>query len=82
MSRHHAAYVVEKKLASPTSPAERRAMIEPGRAERPVTVQSQLLSISRASLYYRAAGPSVFAIAVQHKEAVSRPDYRSPAGLA
>ncbi len=42
-------------------------MIEPGLAGLPVTVQSQLLGVSRASLYYQAVGPSAFEIAVKHK---------------
>ena len=42
-------------------------MIEPGLAGLPVTVQSQLLSVSRSSLYYQSVGPSALEIAIKHK---------------
>ena len=42
-------------------------MIEPGLVGLPVTVQSQLLSVSRSSCYYRPVGPSALEIAIKHK---------------
>lgn len=42
-------------------------MIEPDLPDLPVTVESQLQSLSRARVYYRLAGPSVFEVAVNYK---------------
>jgi putative transposase len=42
-------------------------MIEPGLAGLPLSVQSELLGISRSSCYYRPVGPSALEIAIKHK---------------
>jgi putative transposase len=52
------------------SSAERRALAEPdlqGRAKIPLTVQADLLSVSRSSLYYRSRQPSPDEVALKHR---------------
>ena len=46
---------------------ERLALIERGHAELPLSVQAQLLGLSRASLYYRPVPPSAAEIAIKHR---------------
>ena len=44
---------LKKKLVSSSSRSERRKMIERDHKQLPLTVQCQLLGVSRSSLYYR-----------------------------
>jgi putative transposase len=48
-------------------PAVRRTLVERASGELPLSVQARLLSISRASLYYRPAQPSAEEIALKHR---------------
>jgi len=57
----------KKNLVSTLPRADRAALIERGDAALPLVVQAELLSLSRASLYYRAAQPSAEEIAVKHR---------------
>ena len=43
------------------------ALIERAESELPISVQAELLSISRSSLYYRPASPSAGEVAVKHR---------------
>ncbi len=47
--------------------SERLAMLERPSCELPLATQAELLSLSRASLYYRPGGPSAKEIAIQHR---------------
>jgi putative transposase len=52
------------------SSAERRALVEPdlpGKAKIPLTVQADLLSVSRSSLYYRPRQPTAEEVALKHR---------------
>jgi len=46
--------------------AERRALIEP-EGELPVSVQCELMAVSRSSLYYRPVRPSALELALRHR---------------
>ena len=48
-------------------PAVRRTLVERANRELPLATQAQLLSISRASLYYRPVLPSAEEIALKHR---------------
>jgi putative transposase len=48
-------------------PAVRRTLVERTSGELPLSTQAQLLSISRASLYYRPVPPSVEEVALKHR---------------
>ena len=47
--------------------SERRAMVEREHPELPLTVQAELLGISRSSLYYQPKMPSVEEVAIKHR---------------
>lgn len=47
--------------------AVRRTLVERASGELPLSVQAQVLSISRASLYYRSVPPSAEEIALKHR---------------
>jgi putative transposase len=51
---------------STTCRAERRALVEP-EGELPVSVQCELVGVSRSSLYYRPVGPSALELALKHR---------------
>jgi putative transposase len=48
-------------------PTVRRTLVERANPELPLSTQAQLLSISRASLYYRPVPPSAEEIALKHR---------------
>lgn len=48
-------------------PAIRRTLVERANRELPLSTQAQLLSVSRASLYYRPATPTAEEIALKHR---------------
>jgi len=48
-------------------PAVRRTLVERTNPELPLSTQAQLLSVSRASLYYRPVPPSTEEIALKHR---------------
>lgn len=54
-------------MASRLDRADRLALVERDQAELPLSVQAELLSISRASLYYRPRGPSAEEVALRHR---------------
>ena len=58
---------LKKNLASTLPASERRALVEWEASTLPVTVQAELLSVSRASLYYQAVQPSAAEIALKHR---------------
>ncbi len=58
--------LVEKKVAV-LSHAQRRALVNRVEPELPVTMQAQLLGISRASLYYQPVPPSSEEVAINHR---------------
>jgi putative transposase len=58
--------MAEKKVGS-LSRAERLALIERDGAELPLTVQAELLGISRRSLYYQPTGPSQEEVQIKHR---------------
>ena len=58
---------LKKNVASSISRGERLALVERAREELPVTVQADLLSLSRSSLYYRPVGPSPEEVALKHR---------------
>src|SRR5215471_3398452 len=57
----------KKKLQQEVPPAVRRTLVERASGELPLAVQAQLLSVSRASLYYRPASPKASEIALKHR---------------
>jgi putative transposase len=58
---------IKKKLASSLTRAERRVMIEPTQPDVSLTAQADILSLSRSSLYYKAAPPSAAEVAAKHR---------------
>jgi putative transposase len=54
-------------LACHLDRGERLALVERERSELPLTVQADLLSLSRASLYYRPRAPSLEEVAIKHQ---------------
>jgi putative transposase len=58
---------LKKNLACHLDRAERLALVERGRSKLPLTVQADLLSLSRASLYYRPRTPSLEEVAIKHR---------------
>jgi len=59
--------VVEKKLVSSSSRSERRKMIERDHRQLPLTVQCQVLGVSRSSLYYRPVAVSSEEVGLKHR---------------
>ena len=57
----------KKNLASSLSRAERLALVEWEKAELALSVQAELLSLSRSSLYYQPALPSAEEVAIKHR---------------
>jgi len=57
----------KKNLASNLSRAERLAAVEREQADLPLVVQADLLSLNRAALYYRPAGPSSEEVTLKHR---------------
>ena len=49
------------------SRAERVALMEREGSELPLSIQTELLSLSRSSLYYQPASPSAEEIAIKHR---------------
>lgn len=58
---------IKKNLASTLTRAERRAMVEPAQPNVSLSAQADLLSLSRSSLYYKAALPSATEVAAKHR---------------
>ncbi len=58
---------LKKNLASTLQRADRVRLVERGDAQLPLVVQAELLSLSRASLYYKAAMPSDEEVALKHR---------------
>jgi len=58
--------MAEKKVGG-LSRAERLAWVERDGAELPLTVQAELLGISRSSLYYQPKGPSQEEVQIKHR---------------
>ena len=58
---------LQKKLQQEVPPAVRRTLVERASVELPLSTQAQLLSISRASLYYRPVPPSAEEVALKHR---------------
>jgi putative transposase len=54
-------------LQQEVPPAVRRTLVERASGELPLSVQAQLLSVSRSSLYYRPIPPSAEEIALKHR---------------
>jgi putative transposase len=59
--------VAQKKLALTLPRAERLALVEREGHDLPLVVQADLLSLSRASLYYKPVAPSPEEIRVKHR---------------
>lgn len=57
----------KKNLASNWTRELRLALISPGDPELALSVQAELLSLNRSSLYYQSKGPSEETIAIRHK---------------
>lgn len=57
---------LKKKLVSTLTRPERAALVERAGAILPLTQQAELLSLSRASLYYCAAAPSPEEVQLKH----------------
>jgi putative transposase len=54
-------------LQQQVPPAVRRTLVEHANHELPLSTQAQLLSVSRASLYYRPAPPSAEEVTIKHR---------------
>lgn len=57
----------KKNLASETTREARIALLEWNRPELPLTVQAELLSLNRTSLYYKPVPPSPEEIRLKHR---------------
>jgi transposase InsO family protein len=58
---------LKTNLACHRDRAARLALVEREQSELPLTVQADLLSISRSSLYYRPCAPSLEEVAIKHR---------------
>ncbi len=58
---------LKKNLACHLDRAERLALVERERSEMPLTVQADILSLSRSSLYYQPRAPSPEEVATKHR---------------
>src|SRR5690348_3146955 len=58
---------LQKKLQQQVPPAVRRTLVERANRELPLSTQAQLLSVSRASLYYRPAPPLAEEVTIKHR---------------
>src|SRR4051812_8699511 len=58
---------LKKNLACHLDKAERLALVDRAQSDLPLTVQADLLSLSRASLYYQPRAASLEEVAIKHR---------------
>jgi len=63
----HTTVLVEKNLAYSMNREQRMALVEWDNPEIPIATQARLLSLNRASLYYKPVGPSPEEIAIKRR---------------